>query len=190
MKIGLVLPGFSANERDWCIPRCSTTVRVLAGRADVHVFTLRYPERAGTYDVFGATVHALNERAATGRARAGLLVARSGRDCEPSTAAGPSTPCTLLGRRAGLGWRPGRAAAGRAGGAVVGRRRAGRLPDIGYGLTLLPGRRMLLRLALRQAAAVTAGSAYLCELAQKQGAARRVEFAPLGVDNEQHELTK
>jgi glycosyltransferase involved in cell wall biosynthesis len=57
-----------------------------------------------------------------------------------------------------------------------------RLRDIGYGLTLLPGRRLLLKLALRQAAAVTAGSAYLCELAQNHGAGRRVEFAPLGVD--------
>src|SRR5262249_55598045 len=57
-----------------------------------------------------------------------------------------------------------------------------RLPDIGYGLQLLPGRGMLLRWALHQASAVTAGSDYLCRLAQQGGYAPRVQRAPLGVD--------
>src|SRR4051812_28560826 len=59
MKIGLVVPGFSEHERDWCIPALLDYVRVLAKRAEVHVFTLRWPEQRGTYPVFGATVHAL-----------------------------------------------------------------------------------------------------------------------------------
>ena len=59
VKIGLVLPGFSAHERDWCIPALLDFVRVLAQRAEVHVFTLRWPEHAARYEVYGAQVRAL-----------------------------------------------------------------------------------------------------------------------------------
>jgi len=60
MKIGLVLPGFSANEKDWCIPALLDYVRVLARANSVHVFALEYPYRRDDYDVFGATIHSLN----------------------------------------------------------------------------------------------------------------------------------
>ena len=33
MKIGLVVPGFSANEQDWCIPALLDYVRALAAQA-------------------------------------------------------------------------------------------------------------------------------------------------------------
>jgi glycosyltransferase involved in cell wall biosynthesis len=59
-----------------------------------------------------------------------------------------------------------------------------RLPDIGYGLQLLPGRRLLLKWALLQASAVTAGSNYLCVLARQAGLDSSVRWAPLGVDLE------
>jgi len=65
-----------------------------------------------------------------------------------------------------------------AGGELIG------LPDLGYGLLLLPGRKTLVRWALRQAARVTAGSQYLCELARARGACdeRKITRVPLGVD--------
>jgi glycosyltransferase involved in cell wall biosynthesis len=59
-----------------------------------------------------------------------------------------------------------------------------RLPDIGYGLQLLPGRRLLLKWALRQASVITAGSNYLCRLARQSGLAPSVRWAPLGVNLE------
>ncbi|MBI3914978.1 MAG: glycosyltransferase family 4 protein [Chloroflexi bacterium] len=59
MKIGLVLPGFSANENDWGIPALYNFVRTLAATNDVHVIALEYPCRRGAYRFFNATVHAL-----------------------------------------------------------------------------------------------------------------------------------
>jgi glycosyltransferase involved in cell wall biosynthesis len=182
MKIGLVLPGFSASERDWCIPALLDFVRVLAERAEVHVFTLRYPEHAGRYQVYGASVHALNEGRRLGARVVGFwsraaAAIRAEHDqgrfdvLHAFWADEPGWVAAWAGRRLGVP-----VVISLAGGELV------RLPVIGYGLTLLPGRRMLLRLALRQAAAVTAGSAYLCGLAAQAGFAGRVEFAPLGVD--------
>jgi glycosyltransferase involved in cell wall biosynthesis len=55
-----------------------------------------------------------------------------------------------------------------------------RMPDIGYGLSLLPGRRALVAWALGAASAVTAGSRYFC--AQAAGVAPGIRWAPLGVD--------
>ncbi len=60
MKIALVVPGFSADEADWCIPAHTDTARALAERHTVHVFAMRYPHRADTYAVGGATVHSFN----------------------------------------------------------------------------------------------------------------------------------
>jgi glycosyltransferase involved in cell wall biosynthesis len=60
MKIGLVLPGFSSNERDWCIPALLDFVRGLATVHTVHVFALEYPYRRDIYSVYGATVHSMN----------------------------------------------------------------------------------------------------------------------------------
>ena len=54
MKIGLVVPGFSADADDWCIPALRNLARQLATTEEVHVLALRYPYRAGDYAVFGA----------------------------------------------------------------------------------------------------------------------------------------
>ena len=182
MKIGLVVPGFSEHERDWCIPALLDYVRVLAIRAEVHVFTLRWPERGGQYAVFGATVHALyggrrlGARVLSFWARATGAVAsehRRGRFdvLHAFWVDEPGWVAAWAGRRLGVP-----VVLSLAGGELA------RLPDIGYGLTLMPGRRGLLNLALRQAAVVTAGSAYFCAQARAESPARKVEFAPLGVD--------
>ena len=59
MKIGLVVPGFSADAGDWCIPALRNLARQLATTEEVHVLALRYPYRPSGYAVFGAQVRAL-----------------------------------------------------------------------------------------------------------------------------------
>ena len=59
MNIGVVLPGFSASEEDWCIPALASLIRRLGERHRVRVVSLRYPYERKRYSVFGAEVHAL-----------------------------------------------------------------------------------------------------------------------------------
>lgn len=73
MKVGLIVPGFSSDERDWCIPVLVDVVRELGRRADVHIFALRYPYRRDHYCLHGAKVHTLGGKAVRGPGRAGLL---------------------------------------------------------------------------------------------------------------------
>lgn len=73
LKIGLIVPGFSASESDWCIPALLDMVRELALEHEVHVFTLRYPHQRRTYSVYGATVHALGGATISGIGRISLL---------------------------------------------------------------------------------------------------------------------
>ncbi|MGH2522781.1 MAG: glycosyltransferase family 4 protein, partial [Anaerolineales bacterium] len=185
MKIGLVLPGFSADEQDWCIPALLNYVHTLAVRAEVHVFTLRWPERGGKYQVFGATVHALD-----GRKRMGVRVLNLWvRALRAMEAEHQRRPFDLL--HAFWADEPGWLAAwagarldvpvviSLAGGELVG------LRDIGYGLQLLRGRGPLIRWSLRRAARVTAGSNYLCKLARDhlpRSQWSKITYAPLGVD--------
>lgn len=184
MKIALVVPGFSADERDWCIPALLDFVRVLARRADVHVFTLRWPERAARYEVYGASIHALGGRPRLGPRVAGLWVNalraiaaehRRGRFdvVHAFWVDEPGWVAAWASRWLGVP-----AVLSLAGGELT------RLPDIGYGLQLLRGRQVLLKWALRQARVVTAGSKYLCDLARQQGVTAPIRLAPLGVDTD------
>ncbi len=59
MKIGIVLPGFSADDHDWCIPALYNFVRSLGTQNEIHVFALEYPYHRGQYNFFGAQVYAL-----------------------------------------------------------------------------------------------------------------------------------
>src|SRR5438477_7499405 len=59
MKLAVVIPGFQAHERDWCIPAFTTLARELAKTLDVHVFTLRYPPVRANYRVGAVRVHAI-----------------------------------------------------------------------------------------------------------------------------------
>lgn len=74
MKLGVIVPGFSSDEQDWCIPALLDFVRCLAARDEVHVFSLRYPAPAREYQVLGATVHAIGGGQSTGFARAAILM--------------------------------------------------------------------------------------------------------------------
>ena len=182
MKIALVVPGFSAHEQDWGIPALLDYVRALARQAEVHVFTLRWPEYERTYSVYGATVHALDGREHLG-ARAVSLWARALRAMTAEHrrapfdvlhafwADEPGWVAALASRRLKV-----RAIISLAGGELVGRR------DLGYGLQLLPGRKMLIRFALHHTDHVTAGSKYLCALARPHCDPRKLVRVPLGVD--------
>jgi glycosyltransferase involved in cell wall biosynthesis len=186
VKIGLVVPGFSANEQDWCIPALLDYVRMLAAQAEVHVFTLRWPERGGTYQVYGATVHALNGRKHLG-ARVLTLWARAVQAIAAEQRHGrfdvlhafwldePGWVAAWAARQLAVP-----AVLSLAGGELS------RLPDIGYGLLLWPGRGRLVRAAARQAATLTAGSRYYADRAtayfRAHGLEARVHVAPLGVD--------
>jgi glycosyltransferase involved in cell wall biosynthesis len=58
------------------------------------------------------------------------------------------------------------------------------LADIGYGGQLSRINRSLIRLALRGAGRVTAGSSYLCRLARAHLVPERLDLLPLGVDTD------
>src|ERR1051326_8511797 len=68
MNIGLVVPGFSADATDWCIPALRHLARTLAARDDVRVLALRYPYSAGRYAIDGAEVLSLGGGLAHGAA--------------------------------------------------------------------------------------------------------------------------
>lgn len=187
MKVGLIVPGFSSGEDDWCIPALLDYVRVLAERAEVHVFSLRWPERRGTYDVFGARVHSLGGHGHRGARTIGLWAAAA-RSIAAEHDHGPFDVLHALwadepgwiaawsGRQLGL-----RPVISFAGGELVARR------DLGYGTLLHPGRILLIRRALREAGCVTAGSRYLMGIAAPhlpQERRDRLKLAPFGVDTD------
>ena len=72
MNVGLVVPGFSADEADWCIPALRNLVAELAREDEVVVLALRYPYQAGQYQVFGARVIALGGEQRRGLGSAAL----------------------------------------------------------------------------------------------------------------------
>ncbi len=56
MQIGILIPGFSADESDWCIPVYLNLVRELARHHQVRVFPVRYPYTQVPYTVYNALV--------------------------------------------------------------------------------------------------------------------------------------
>lgn len=186
MKIAIVVPGFSKSEQDWCIPALLDYVRILAARAEVHVFTLRWPEWNGLYSVYGATVHAMGGRKQIGMGGALRLYART---VQKITIEHERAPFSVI--HAFWADEPGWVAAwaarrlniplviSLAGGELAGIR------DIQYGLQLLPGRDLLIRMGLSSAKWITAGSNYLLDIAKRHlgsAAQQKLVLAPLGVD--------
>ncbi|HLZ09847.1 MAG TPA: glycosyltransferase family 4 protein [Chloroflexota bacterium] len=185
MRIGLVVPGFSAHDTDWCIPALRDFVAQLALEDEVWVVALRYPPGASSYSVFGATVQALGGGTKR-RAPAALLWAEAFAALARTHRARPFDVLhAFWADEAGSI----AAAAGRilgvptvvsiAGGELVGFR------DIKYGGQLTVGNRFKIDLALRLARAVTGGSRYVLELAAPRLAdhpASRVRRLPLGID--------
>ncbi|HEY4688189.1 MAG TPA: glycosyltransferase family 4 protein [Anaerolineae bacterium] len=187
MKIGWIVPGFSSDEHDWCIPALLDLARVLAARHDLHIFALQYPYRRDRYPVFGATVHSIGGAnrgrwVLPGVWRAAINeVTREHRRqrfdvLHTFWVYEPGVIAAWLKRRLGL-----RMVVSVAGGELAW------LPAIGYGLAGQRWRLDLMRWVLRRADAVTVGSQSLLNAVRQtvpDVPAERVVLAPLGVDVE------
>lgn len=184
MKVGIVLPGFSASEADWCIPALLDLVRCLSSSSDaeLHVYPLRYPPHRHSYAIFGARIHPLGGAETRGLARIPLL-ARAIRAIRQEHA---RAPFNIL--HAFWADEPGFVTAvcatmlhvptivSMAGGELA------RLPDISYGGQLNVANRLMTHVALRSATHVTAGSQFLHDLVCARAKARHLVRLPLGVD--------
>jgi len=179
MNVGIVVPGFSACESDWCIPTLLTLVRRLAEAHHVRVFALRYPYRAARYPIFAAEVHAFGGADTRGLGKIPLLwkaVAAIRREHrrEPFDvlhafwADEPGYVAVRAARGLGIA-----SVVTLLGGELVS------LPAIGYGGRRSRLNRVLATRALAGASRVTAGSTYLVSLASRLASA---ELLPIGVD--------
>ena len=181
MRIGLVVPGFSANAADWCIPALRHLARQLAGDDDVRVVALRYPYRAGRYRIEGADVLALGGAARRGvgvlevwRRAVSALAAEHRRQPFDVLHAFWATESGMLAAIAGRLLRV-PTLVSLAGGELVA------LPAIAYGDQRLAWERCKVRTSLRLASAVTAGSDYVRHIAERHVQHGRLYRAPLGV---------
>lgn len=187
MRIAFIVPGFAADENDWCIPAHTDMVRTLAAEDDVHVFAMRYPHRADTYRIGKATVQSFGGAEVRGSGTALLwqrvmrVIARehSHRKFDIIHAIfGGEAGCVavLAGkclRVPSVVWL--------VDGELVG------LRDIGYGADLNLRLRELNEIVLRWADSILCGCAAMTEIAQARvGKTRRacVETLPLGVNVE------
>ena len=184
MRIGLILPGFSASEEDWCIPTILNLIRELARYHEIYVFTLRYPHFSGGYQVYGAKVQAfgggvtagLHRFPLLGRALAQIMSQARRRPFDMFHGLWADEPGFLAATAGRLLGRP--TVVSLLGGELVG------LPDIGYGHQLSRINRRLIQIALRGAVWITTGSTYIHRLAQLHVSADRLISIPLGVDLE------
>jgi glycosyltransferase involved in cell wall biosynthesis len=184
VRIGLVLPGFSADAQDWCIPALRHFVQRLSRGDELEVLALRYPYRADSYALFGARVTALGggqrrglgSAAVWGRALTVLLAEHRRQPFDLLHAFWANETGALVAVAGRLLHIP--AVVSLAGGELVG------FADIGYGGQLARGERARVRLALRLASVVTAGSRSLLTLAGPHLGPRqdRAHYLPLGVD--------
>ncbi len=184
MRIGIVSPGFSASERDWCIPVLLDLVRALAEGDDVTVLALRYPHHHSPYEVHGARVIPLGGAETRGLPRIALF-ARALRVLVRE----------IRGQRLDVlhamwGHEPGflAALAGRLTGTpVVVSLQGGELadlPDVDYGGARSGVNRRLVSGALRLADRVVCGSEWLTRQASRRVTPERLVTLPFGVDTE------
>ncbi|HVG00041.1 MAG TPA: glycosyltransferase [Chloroflexia bacterium] len=76
VKLAIVIPGFQAGERDWCIPAFTNLAQELSMRNETHVFALRYPHARGEYSIGSVRVHALGGGRLLGRRVRGISLGK------------------------------------------------------------------------------------------------------------------
>ena len=184
LKIGFVLPGFSAHPDDWAIPALQSLVTTLARAHPITVFSQRYPAK-GFYDWAGVKHYALGAGQGAGPASikmwlqsAWSIVRQHQKD-----------PFDLL----HAFWADEAGFSAVLAGAVIKRPvvvslggwELTHIPAIHYGAQRFLSRRLTVRYALSQAACVTAGSNYQLDLCRAhQVPEHKLRLAPLGVDTE------
>ena len=182
MRVGLVVPGFSADDADWCIPALRHLAQALATTDHVRVIAVRYPYRASRYPLLGAEVITLGGASRRGLAtfelwRHTLRTLRGEHRRRPFDvlhafwATESGLLAVLAGRLLAIP-----TLVSLAGGELVA------LPAIGYGDQRIAWERLKVRTCLRLASAVSVGSRQLKRVAERHVDRRRLHRAPLGVD--------
>jgi glycosyltransferase involved in cell wall biosynthesis len=184
MRLGLVVPGFSADPSDWCIPALRHLARSLATGDDVRVVAIRYPYRASRYTIDGVETIALGGAVCRGAAtfglwRSALSLLRVEHRRRPFDvlhafwATESGLLAALAGRLLGVP-----TLVSLAGGELA------CLRDIDYGDQRIAWERLKVGASLRLARGVSAGSRQLARIAERHVMPRqpRVHQAPLGVD--------
>ncbi len=186
MHIGILLPGFSADEDDWAIPVQQHLVQKLATRHDVRVIALRYPHSKQAYQLGNATVYPLGFGAqARGLRRLQLwqsalrLIRRLHREKPFDVLHAMWADETGLIAAWGGRWLGIKAVVSIAGGELA------YLPDIGYGLQGSAFSRWIVGQALKGAQAITLGCHYMRKRLKACGydiPKEKVHILPQGVD--------
>lgn len=187
MKIALVVPGFSSEERDWCIPALFNLARSLAGMNEVHVFAIRYPHRRDRYTISGSTVHSLGGATRRGALSGKLWLETLREIIKECRSSRFDIIHAIWGSESGfLAVIAGKllrvpSVVSYVGGELVA------IPEIGYGAALRPRQRVLNSLVLLQADKLLGGSRQMSEILLDRlprARARRVETLTLGVDTQ------
>lgn len=188
MKLAFIVPGFSSNEQDWCIPAHTDIVSALAARHEVHVFTMRYPHRVDKYHIGNIIVHSFNGVNSHGTVTARLWGhvtnairrehVRAHFDILHAIFGSESGSVAVLAgkllRVPSVVWL--------VNGELVG------LPEIGYGADLIPRQRQMNRLILRHADCILCGCDSLTETARTRNRRTRAITLPLGVNTQRFNL--
>jgi glycosyltransferase involved in cell wall biosynthesis len=181
LRICYVVPGFCADEDDWCIPVLRNVIAQMAARHDVVVYTPHYPFRRSTYHAFGATVHCLSDRKERGMRRILLweeLRRRIDHDharrpfdiIHAFWASEPGFLATAIARRLGI---PSIVSIG--GGELA------EFPKENYGSQLSAVQRFFVRNAFARAGIITAGSRWVARKVPEEFQ-QKVREIPLGVE--------
>lgn len=180
-RICYIVPGFCADENDWCIPVLRNFIERMARRHNVVIYTPHYPFKRSTYRAFGATVHCLSNRKESG-ARRLMLWEELRRRITWDHAAAPfdlvhafwatesGYLATAIARSLGI---PSIVSIG--GGELA------KFPLEGYGSQLSALQRHFVRRSFMRARAITAGSAWVANKVPVRYHAK-LHTIPLGVD--------